>query len=218
MAGAPTGAIDGPVGAPVASAAASPGTGGVVTTAGTGPVVVLGLLVASGPLVPVGLPLAPPWRRHHPPPSPLWSGYVSWSAIRTEATRLIESCAMVVVGGAGVVGGGTSTVAAGELVAGAGTLEATGPATVTRTSAAWADAVVVLGGAAVAGTCVAALSPTEPPAASNRVPLAASRSSLKGAGESRAERARKVVVDAEVSPRLACCRASGAAIRAWWTA
>ncbi len=262
MAGAPTGAIEGPV----QPGPASPGAGSVVTTAGTaaaaaaglaagstGPVVgvevgvvvevvvVLGTNDAVGPVVPMGSPAQPLWLHRRPQPSDLWPEYVSSrSAICTEAPSLAEGGATVVVGGstntvgaklvvgagtlvvgagtlvvgAGtlVVGAGTLVVGAGTIVVGAGTLEARGTAATTCSSAASAGSVV--GDAAMVGTGAAGLGP----AASNRLPLAASRSSRNGAGESRAERARKVVVDAEVSPRLACCRASGAAIRAWWTA
>ena len=136
------------------------------------------------------------------------------SAIRTGAAKLVEGCAMAVVRGAGVVGGGTSTVVAGKLVVGAGRLEATSPPLPARRLPGPTRSRSL--GAPPWRGPASPRSP-EPPAANNGVPLAASRSSLRDAGESRTEPTRKLVLDAEVVG-LACCRASGAAIRAWWTA
>jgi hypothetical protein len=220
MTGTPTGAIVGPAGAPDASSVASPDAGSVVAAAGaaTGQA---GAAAAPGPSV------ASPCC--HRPPCPLPLGVerkVPLSAVSKGAASIVEGCAIVVAGCAGVVGGATSTDFAGALVLGAGTLTASACGAVvlgacTTTPAACAD--VVVGGATVVGTCVAALGPAVPPAASNRVAPAASRSPRRSAGErafepARKVPARKVVVDAEVVAGVVCRRVPEAAICAWWTA
>ena len=172
MTGAPTGAIEALAGAPVgpagpgsgsvvptAGAAAGPGSGSVVPTAGAA-AVPSGLAVAVGPLV-------APQCRHEPPcPSKGWPElYVASSAACNGEATMLEGWSMVVVGGAGVVVG-TSTVVVGAPGVGAGPLR--------PGAAAWA---AVVGAGTVVGAGAAALGGAMPRAASNRVPLAASRSS-----------------------------------------
>ena len=81
---------------------------------------------------------------------------------------MLEGWARVVVCGAGVVGGATSTAVAGAPVVGAGPLRAS--------AAAW---TAVVGAGTVVGAGAAEPGPAVPPAASSRVPLAASRSSRR---------------------------------------
>jgi hypothetical protein len=167
MTGAPTGAIEGLAKAPVGSCPAGPGSGRVVPTAGAAAVPTAGAAaVPSGPTVAVEAPVAPQCRHDRPCPSKGWSElYVAWSAARNGAATMLEGWCMVVVGCAGVVVG-TSRVVAGAPGVSAGPLR--------PSAAAW---TAVVGAGTVVGAGAVVLGAVMPPAASNRVLLAASRSS-----------------------------------------
>ena len=167
MMGAPTGAIEGLAGAPVASSPAGPGSGSVVPTARAAAVPTAGVAtVPTGPAVAVEAPVPPQCRHDRPCPSEGWSElYVAWSAARNGAATMLEGWSMVVVGCAGVVVG-TSRVVAGAPGVSAGPLR--------PSAAAW---TAVVGAGTVVGAGAVVLGAVMPPAAANRVLLAASRSS-----------------------------------------
>jgi len=162
--GAPTGAIEGLAGAPVASSPAGPGSGSVVPPQGGRRAHRRVATVPTGRLS--------RWKRRSRPNAATtsmsvgrWSElYVAWSAARNGAATMLEGWSMVVVGCAGVVVG-TSRVVAGAPGVSAGPLR--------PSAAAW---TAVVGAGTVVGPAPSCWR-GHAPGRGQPVLLAASRSS-----------------------------------------